>query len=73
MQTVYMASIDGGDGSGYPNWFKSKEVLESASDAFPEELWRGYNSYNFPDDFDFDACGIHFSDNEWLGRIEDGE
>jgi len=69
MKTVYMALVYCGDGSGTPNWFESKEVLTQAEEAFPEKFWLGSEEYHFPDDFDFKACGINFSDKDLLDRL----
>lgn len=69
MKTVILAMVDCGDGCGNPEWFEYVEVLEQAKGRYAEELWMGDRSYHFPDDFDFAACGITFSDQDWLDRM----
>lgn len=74
MQTVTMVISNGGDGSNGVHWFKCAipdEVAEELESNDPE-TWSsgdGFQSteYQFPDEFDFGACGISFSDyNEIL-------
>ena len=65
---IYCLVSNNGDGSGSAQWFRDASIAESLIDEDPE-TWGGNDggptAYTFPEGFDFDACGIHFSDDDY--------
>ncbi len=71
--TVYAVICSGGDGSSAISWFKntSLEQLEELAERDPETWGSGeglqYQELTFPDDFDFQAAGILYWDDDEIG------
>jgi hypothetical protein len=63
---VFLVLSDSGDGSSAINWFKDVtiEQLEKLEQDDPNTWSSGdglqYQELNFPDDFDFEALGVHY-------------
>jgi hypothetical protein len=63
---VFLALSDNGDGSQSINWFKDVtiEQLEKLEEDDPDTWGSGdglqYQELDFPDNFDFEALGVHY-------------
>lgn len=72
MISVFAVLRNNGDGSSSICWFDGSEVcieeLLELEERDPETWGSGeglqVNHFRYPDDFDFDLCGIQFSDIE---------
>ena len=66
---IYGLICDNGDGSASMHWFKAKHLVDTLLNGDPES-W-GANEgdpaeiLTFPEGFDFESCGISFSDDEY--------
>lgn len=66
-ERLYLMLSNNGDGSSSANWFHERDVTPKQLLALEEddpETWagsEGYETYIFPDNFDFKAAGFRLS------------
>jgi hypothetical protein len=62
---VYGLICDGGDGSAHVRWYRNEKKIEELLEQ--EEYYQNEGSaitLTFPDDFDLEAAGFSFSDDD---------
>jgi len=69
MIKIYALLSDNGDCSASIHWFKDgsrlEDIMNSDIDYWGMNEGCSAETLAFPEDFDFDACGIKFSDDEF--------
>jgi hypothetical protein len=71
--TVIATTRNCGDGSACIEWFLSKDILDKMETYYCEDyaMGEGGTEYHFPNDFDFAACGMYFSDQDCLDQLRE--
>ena len=66
MIEIYSYITSHGNGSYSTRWVKDKDLVETAAvfygDGEPKMVSDSYETFSFPDDFNFDAAGFRFDD-----------
>ena len=72
-QTVYCLVRDNGDSSCSIEWYCNVDTVEAILNEDDRHYLCNEGTpycYNFPDDFDFQAAGIEFSDPEYFQDVK---